>query len=214
MIQKRKPVPVNGRIYAWPQAPLVVICCDGSEPAYMEMARKNGLMPHLEAMIGKGENRRGLSAMPSFTNPNNLSIATGRPPAVHGICGNYLIDPDTGREEMMNDPKWLRAPTIFEGFQKAGAKVAVVTAKDKLRLLLGKGLAFDGTAVCFSSEHADSARIAENGIENVCESLRMPVPDVYSAELSQFVFAAGVMLLREMKPDLLYLSTTDYIQHK
>ena len=103
-------------------------------------------MPNLDRMIGKGENRRGLSAMPSFTNPNNLSIVTGRPPAVHGICGNYLIDPETGREVMMNDPKWLRAPTIFAAFQKAGAKVAVVTAKDKLRLLLGKGLVFDGSA--------------------------------------------------------------------
>jgi phosphonoacetate hydrolase len=214
MIQNRKPVTVNGRTYAWPERPLVVICCDGSEPAYIETARAKGLMPRLQGIISKGENRRGLSAMPSFTNPNNLSIVTGRPPAVHGICGNYLIDPDTGREEMMNDPRWLRAPTIFAAFQKAGAKVAVVTAKDKLRLLLGKGLVFDRTAVCFSAERADAARIEENGIENVADGLRMPVPDVYSAELSEFVFAAGVKLLREMKPDLMYLSTTDYIQHK
>ena len=79
---------------------------------------------------------------------------------------------------------------------------------------LGKGLVFDGTAVCFSSERGDHVRIAENGIENVCESLKMPVPDVYSAELSEFVFAAGVMLLKNMRPDIMYLSTTDYIQHK
>jgi phosphonoacetate hydrolase len=214
MIQKRKPVPVNGRIYAWPQASLVVICCDGSEPSYMEMARKKGLMPHLEAMIGKGENRRGLSAMPSFTNPNNLSIATGQPPAIHGICGNYLIDPESGREVMMNDPKWLRAPTIFAAFQEAGAKVAVVTAKDKLRLLLGKGLVFDGSAICFSSEKADKATLAENGIADARKLAGMKVPDVYSAELSEFVFAAGVALLKSMRPDLMYLSTTDYIQHK
>src|SRR6476620_6028932 len=99
-----KTVTVNGRSYNWPQAPLVVICCDGSEPAYMEIAREKGLMRNLDRIIAKGENRRGLSAMPSFTNPNNLSIVTGRPPSVHGICGNYLINPDTGREEMMNDP--------------------------------------------------------------------------------------------------------------
>lgn len=214
MIQKRKSVSVNGRTYAWPQTPLVVICCDGSEPAYMEMARKKGLMPHLEAMIGKGESRLGLSAMPSFTNPNNLSIVTGRPPEVHGICGNYLIDPESGREVMMNDPRWLRAPTIFAAFQQAGAKVAVVTAKDKLRLLLGKGLVFDGSAICFSSEKADKARLAENGIEDARKLTGMKVPDVYSAELSEFVFAAGVSLLKNMRPDLMYLSTTDYIQHK
>jgi phosphonoacetate hydrolase len=214
MRNNRKPVTVNGRTYAWPQAPLVVICCDGSEPAYMDIALSRGLMPCLERIIAKGEDRRGLSAMPSFTNPNNLSIATGRPPSVHGICGNYLIDPDAGVETMMNDPKWLRAPTIFEAFQKAGAKVAVVTAKDKLMLLLGKGLVFDGTAVCFSAERENQAGISENGIENIGESLKMRTPDVYSAELSEFVFAAGVMLLKNMRPDLMYLSTTDYIQHK
>ena len=114
----------------------------------------------------------------------------------------------------MNDPKWLRAPTIFEKFQKAGAKIAVVTAKDKLRLLLGKGLFFDGTAIAFSSEHADKATLKDNGIEGVCDMVGMAVPEVYSAELSEFVFAAGVKLLASMKPDLMYLSTTDYVQHK
>lgn len=209
-----KSVSVNGRDYAWPQAPLVVICCDGSEPDYMEMAMADGLMPNLKKMIAKGESTRGLCVIPSFTNPNNLSIVTGAPPAVHGICGNYLIDPVTGLETMMNDPKWLRAPTIFEKFQKAGAKIAMITAKDKLRLLLGKGLVFDGTAVAFSSEHADKAILKDNGIEGVCDMVGMAVPEVYSAELSEFVFAAGVKLLASMKPDLMYLSTTDYVQHK
>jgi phosphonoacetate hydrolase len=209
-----KTVSVNGRSYSWPSAPLVVICCDGSEPDYMEVAMQAGLMPNLKRMIAKGENLRGHSVIPSFTNPNNLSIVTGRPPSVHGICGNYLIDPATGKETMMNDPKWLRAPTIFEAFQKQGARIAMVTAKDKLRLLLGKGLVFDGSAVAFSSEKADKVNLAENGIADVCSLVGMDVPDVYSAELSEFVFAAGVKLLAGMRPDLMYLSTTDYVQHK
>ena len=214
MTGKAKSVSVNGRAYAWPKAPLVVICCDGSEPDYMEIAVAEGLMPNLKAMIAKGENRRGACVIPSFTNPNNLSIVTGAPPAIHGISGNYLLDPVTGLETMMNDPKWLRAPTIFETFQKAGARIAVITAKDKLRLLLGKGLVFDGTAVAFSSEHADRATQKDNGIAGVCETVGMAVPEVYSAELSEFVFAAGVKLLASFKPDLMYLSTTDYVQHK
>ena len=207
-------VEVNGRVYHWPKAPLVVICCDGSEPAYMEIAMAEGLMPNLKTMIAKGENRRGLSVIPSFTNPNNMSIVTGRTPDVHGICGNYLIDPATGLETMMNDPKWLRAPTIFEAFQKAGAKICVVTAKDKLRLLLSKGLNFDGTAVAFSSEKADQATLANNGITDVLQFVGKLLPEVYSADLSEFVFAAGVKLLARDKPDLMYLSTTDYVQHK
>jgi phosphonoacetate hydrolase len=209
-----KTVDVNGRTYRWPKKPLVVICCDGSEPDYMEIAMHEGLMPQLKGMIARGVNTRGLSVIPSFTNPNNLSIVTGVPPAVHGICGNYLIDPATGLETMMNDPKWLRAPTIFEKFQDAGAKIAVVTAKDKLRLLLGKGLKFDGSAIAFSSEKADKVALADNGIADICAIVGMDVPDVYSAELSEFVFAAGVKLLGSMKPDLMYLSTTDYVQHK
>ncbi len=210
-----KIIHVNGRDYHWPKNPLVVICCDGSEPDYMETAMADGLMPNLQRIVGKGENLRGASVIPSFTNPNNLSIVTGRPPAVHGICGNYLLDPETGDEVMMNDPRFLRAPTIFAAFQEAGACVAVITAKDKLRLLLGNGLDFsNGTAVSFSSEKADQCTSATHGIENVLDMVGMPVPDVYSAELSQFVFAAGVKLLESHRPDLMYLSTTDYVQHK
>jgi phosphonoacetate hydrolase len=213
----KKPVQsivVENRAYAFPERPLVVVCCDGSEPDYMETAMAHGLMPNLVRMIAGGEDLRGLCAMPSFTNPNNLSIATGQPPAVHGICGNYLIDPETGQETMMNDPRWLRASTIFSTFQRAGARVCVITAKDKLRLLLGHGLVFDGRAMCFSAEKADHANLADNGIENVCAFVGRPVPEVYSADLSEFVFAAGALLLKRNRPDLMYLSTTDYIQHK
>ncbi len=210
-----KIVSVNGRDYAWPAAPLVVICCDGSEPDYMERAMADGIMPNLEKIIAKGENLRAKSVIPSFTNPNNLSIVTGRPPAVHGICGNFLFDRETNEEVLMNDPKFLRAPTIFAAFQKVGASVVVLTAKDKLRLLLGNGLTFDdGTAVCFSAERADQSTLKESGIENVCEMVGMEVPEVYSAELSEFVFAGGVKLMEKMRPDLMYLSTTDYVQHK
>ncbi len=90
-----------------------------------------------------------------------------------------------------------------------------MTAKDKLRALLGAGLKFDeDRAICFSSEKADQATLAENGIDDASAWLGRPVPDVYSGDLSEFVFAAGVKLLKTWAPDLMYLSTTDYIQHK
>ena len=47
-----------------------------------------------------------------------------------------------------------------------------------------------------------------------CGFVGLPLPDVYSAGLSEFVFAAGVRLMAAERPDLMYLSTTDYIQHK
>lgn len=210
----RTPVIANNRAYARPKVPAIAICLDGCEPEYLDVAIAAGLMPNLKRMRETGTNRLARSVIPSFTNPNNLSIATGRPPAVHGICGNYLYEPETGDEVMMNDPRFLRAPTVFKAFQDAGCKVAVVTAKDKLRGLLGHGLEFDGTAVCFSSEKADTTTKSGNGIDNASKWLGRPVPEVYSAELSEFVFAAGVKLLGEMRPDVMYLTTTDYVQHK
>ena len=152
--------------------------------------------------------------VPSFTNPNNLSIVTGVPPSVHGICGNYLFDVESGTEVMMNDPKWLRVPTILAALNRAGKTCAVVTAKDKLRQLLGKGMAIGPTGICFSSEQADRCTLADNGITGVLDLVGQPLPDVYSAALSEFVFAAGVQLMHTRRPDVMYLSTTDYIQHK
>ena len=211
----RAPLTVNERAYPWPKVPAIAICLDGCEPEYLDVAIAAGKMPTLKRIRETGTDRLAHSVIPSFTNPNNLSIATGRPPAVHGICGNYLYDPETGEEVMMNDVRFLRAPTVFSAFHAAGAKVAVVTAKDKLRALLGAGLTYgDGRAVCFSSERSAETTEAENGIENASAWLGRPVPEVYSAELSEFVFAAGVKLLREMRPDVMYLTTTDYIQHK
>ncbi len=208
-------ISVNGRDYAWPKVTTVVVCIDGSEPEYIERAIADGIMPNMARILEKGADLRSASAMPSFTNPNNLSIVTGRPPAVHGIAGNFFLERETGEKVMMNDPKFLRAPTIFSAFQKEGAKIAVITAKDKLRKLLGHGLVIgEGQAICFSSEKADEVSLDENGIEKVLDLVGQPLPEVYSAELSGFVMAAGVKLVDLAKPDLMYLSTTDYIQHK
>ncbi len=208
-------VPCNGRIYKLPEVPTVVVCLDGSEPGYIEATIAAGRAPFFERMMKEGANLLADSVIPSFTNPNNLSIITGRPPSLHGIAGNFFFDPATGEEVMMNDPKFLRAPTILHAVHDAGAKVAMVTAKDKLRLLLSKGLDYSsGRAIAFSSEKADKATKALNGIDDALGFTGLPLPDVYSAGLSEFVFAAGVKLMAGFRPDLMYLSTTDYIQHK
>ena len=203
-------IEVNGRSYRLPARPSVVVCVDGCEPDYIAQAVAAGHMPWTKRVLAAGSAVIADCVIPSFTNPNNLSIVTGASPAVHGICGNYLYDTESGAEVMMNDPKWLRAPTLLAALADAGCKVAVVTAKDKLRKLLGHRL----RGVCFSAEKADDTTLAEHGIEGVLELVGMPVPSVYSAGLSEFIFAAGVMLMRTRAPDVMYLSTTDYVQHK
>ena len=211
----QNPVTANGRDYPVPKVAAIAICLDGCEPEYLDVAIAKGLMPTLKKMRENGTDKLAHSVIPSFTNPNNLSIATGRPPVVHGICGNYLYEPETGEEVMMNDVRFLRAPTLFQKYYDAGAKVGIVTAKDKLRALLGAGLKFDeDRARCFSAEKSDSTTVSEHGQDTASGWLGMAQPEVYSAELSEFVFAAGVKLLRDWKPDVLYLTTTDYVQHK
>ncbi len=216
MTSAKPVISVNGRDYNWPDKPCVVVCIDGSEPDYIEQAIAAGMMPWMAKIVAeRGSDLRAHCVVPSFTNPNNISIVTGVPPVVHGICGNFYYDKANDREVMMNEPELLRTPTIFKAFQDAGARIAIVTAKDKLRRLLGNELSFgkDG-AICFSSEKSDQVTLAENGIDNVLELVGMEVPSVYSAELSEFIFAAGVKLMESVRPDLMYLSTTDYIQHK
>ena len=203
-------VTVNGRAYQWPDRPLVVVCVDGCEPDYVNQAIEAGCAPWIASLVARGTCLTADCVVPSFTNPNNLSIVTGVPPSVHGICGNYFWDSEAGAEVMMNDAKYLRTGTILAAFANAGAKVAVVTAKDKLRALLGHRL----KGICFSAEKADQATLEENGVGDALALAGMALPSVYSAALSEFVFNAGVALLERERPDIMYLSTTDYVQHK
>ncbi|MGF1704094.1 phosphonoacetate hydrolase [Photobacterium makurazakiensis] len=203
---------INNRQYRLPSQPVVVICIDGNAPEYFEEAIKQGRMPYMASLYQKQLNHISHCVIPSFTNPNNMSIITGTPPAEHGICGNFYFN---GTEDvMMTNPELLRVPTILSEFHHAGAKVIAITAKDKLRAMLSHGLdCSQKQAICFSSELANQTTLAEHGIDNAEAVIGMETPDVYSPELSEFVFKAGVALLKQEAPDLMYLTTTDFIQH-
>jgi phosphonoacetate hydrolase len=177
---------VNGRLYRVPERPSVLICLDGSDPAYLE----EPLPPLLASWKKNGTWLTAKCAMPSFTNPNNVSIVTGAPPALHGISGNHFYDPATKRDVQMTAREYLRAPTILEALSAQDVRVLSVTAKRKLIDLIAPGRG--GRA--FSAE------------ENGC--------DVYSPEASYFVLDAGIRALEAREADLIYLSTTDYVQHK
>ncbi len=200
-------ITVNGRSYRTRTGPVVGICLDGTDPTYLEAA--SGVMPNLAAMAAKGSCGVAQSVIPSFTNPNNVAIATGVPPNFNGICGNYYYDQVTGAEVMMNDPKYLRCQTIFSAFAEAGVPVAIVTAKDKLRLLLGHGL----KGICFSVEGVHKGMVPDSA-QRVVEEVGRPAPDIYDPEISVYCIEAGVRLLETEKIGLVYLTTTDFVQHK
>jgi phosphonoacetate hydrolase len=204
-------VTVNGRTYQFPQHPTVIVCIDGCAPEYFTHGLARGALPALEHFQKHGVYTIAKAVIPSFTNPNNLSIVTGVPPAVHGISGNFFLDPETGEEVMMNETRFLRTGSILAALSQQGARVVVITAKDKLRLLLGQGL---HKGICFSAEKAHETTQAEHGIEHVNTLVGWDTPEVYSSLLSEFVMEAGLCLYKQHPPDVMYLSLTDYIQHK
>jgi len=207
-------VTVNGTHYRWPDRPLVVVCIDGGDPAYFRRFLSEGAIPYIARFIRQGFSAVADGTMPSFTCPNNMSIITGTPASRHGISGNYYLDTATGKPIVMTGPELLRGDTILSRFAAAGAKVISITAKDKLRKQLGKNLDVSKGNISFSSEFAAKANLKENGIENVLELTGMAQPDMYSMELSLFVLEAGIKLLEQKRPHLMYLSLTDWVQHK
>jgi len=208
------PVTVNGTQYRWPDRPLVVVCIDGGDPAYFRRFLADGAIPNIARFIKQGFSAVAEGTMPSFTCPNNMSIITGTPASKHGISGNYYLDTATGKPIVMTGPELLRGDTIISRFAAAGAKVVSITAKDKLRRQLGKNLDVSKGNISFSSEFASKATLQENGIDQVLELTGMAQPDMYSMELSLFVLEAGIKLLEAKRPDLMYLSLTDWVQHK
>ena len=207
-------VTVNGTHYRWPDKPLVVVCIDGGDPAYFRRFLADGAIPNIARFIKQGFSAVAEGTMPSFTCPNNMSIITGTPASRHGISGNYYLDTATGKPIVMTGPELLRGDTILSRFAAAGARVISITAKDKLRKQLGKNLDVSKGNISFSSEFASKATLQENGIENVLAFTGMAQPDMYSMELSLFVLEAGIRLLEARRPDLMYLSLTDWVQHK
>ena len=203
-------VEVNGRTYAAPRRPTVVMLVDGFDPAYLEHGIANGTLPTMASFKQNGFMEIADCSMPGTTNTNNTSVVTGVPPAVHGINGNYYLDSETGEEIMVTDARRLRCGTIMGALSHVGMKTAVVTAKDKLLQVL----AYEMEGIHFAAEYAAKANLKENGIENVEALVGRPEPDRYAADLSLFTLDAGVKLLSTARPDLMYLSTSDYVQHK
>ena len=209
-------IAVNGRRYRLPKQPVVVVCIDGSEPGYIERAVEAGRAPWFGKVLTQGTNLLADCVVPSFTNPNNLSIVTGQPPAVHGICGNYFLDPDSGQGGDDERPEVPAGRDLVPGLParrlphrrhhrqgqaaRASGQGPGAGRRQGLQLLLGEVRQGDAWP-----------RTASTGVNAL---VGMDVPDVYSAGLSEFVFAAGVKLMERDRPQIMYLSTTDYIQHK
>jgi phosphonoacetate hydrolase len=207
-------IELHGRTYRLPRQPTAIVCVDGFDPEYLERGCADGILPNLSSFVNSGFHGTAKCAMPSLTNPNNVSIITGVPTSIHGIAGNFYLDRATGEEHMVLDDALLRGSTILELMANKGVRIAAITAKDKLRKILNHGLSPSKGAICFSAQAAKSCIEAEHGISDVEKWLGRPTPEQYSGDLSIFVLDAGLKLLQENRADLFYLTLSDYIQHK
>lgn len=172
----------------------IIVCLDGCAPEYLAASRT----PNLDAIAARGFKTIGRAVVPTVTNVNNTSIVTAGFPAYHGITSNYFLDPASGREFYMESSEYLLAETVFRRAGRMGLRSAVLTAKDKLKTLICDG--------------AEVAECAENPSQWLVGRLGPP-PGVFTIEVNHWLFRAAREVLREHKPDMLYLTTTDYVTH-
>ena len=174
--------------------PIIIICIDGFDPEYLEASD----MPNLRDIGRKGFVTTGKSMMPSVTNVNNVSLVTARHPSEHGICSNYRWDRETGEGTYVESAEYIRSRTMFRRADEIGMTSIVVTAKDKLRTLVG----VDAT-MAVSSERAP---------DWIASAVGDP-PEVYSLEVNGWVIDVGNFLMKERPVDIAYLTTTDFAMH-
>jgi phosphonoacetate hydrolase len=83
-------IELNGRRYRKPTRPTAVICVDGCDPEYIWRGIPDGVFPTISSFGTSGYLGTAEAAMPTFTNPNNVSIVTGAPPAIHGDLSSVI----------------------------------------------------------------------------------------------------------------------------
>jgi phosphonoacetate hydrolase len=173
----------------------LLICLDGIGPEYLAASQT----PTLDELGRRGWRALGQGAMPAVTNVNNVSLVTGGPPALHGITANYYFDRVTRKSVYMESADFILAPTIFERAARQGRRSTVVTAKDKLRTLIARG--------------ADEVISAETPPAWIVDAIGAP-PPILSVEVNHWLFHAAEISCRLRPTDLLYLTLTDFAQHK
>ena len=203
-------VSVNGRRYRTPERPTVVICFDGCDPAYIDRGIADGILPTIASFRSNGFYAIADSVVPTFTNPNNASIVTGVPPAVHGISGNYYLDRATGEERMITD---ALADALRHHPRRHGGR----RREDGGRHRQGQAAADAGARArghqlllraCRPGDAGRQRHRRRRGHGRPAAS-----PTSIPADLSLYVLDAGLRLLERKAATLLYLSLSDFVQH-
>ena len=176
---------------------ILILCIDAGSHDYLAASD----LPNLQKLAASGFYRHANAVIPSVTNVNNVSIATGTFPETHGITTNYHVDRTTGKGEFIEDDRFLLVPTLFETAKasKFAEKAALFVTKKKLLRMLASG-----TDIAVAAEAPPDEYIQMAG----------HVEPIYSAEINWWLLRAVRETLRRDDPELVYCSTTDWVQHK
>ncbi len=172
----------------------VIICLDGCSPEYIAKSET----PNLDAIAKSGFHKIGKAVLPTVTNVNNTSIITASFSESHGITSNYLLDPASGQESYMESAEYVLVQTAFRYLANRGMKTCLLTAKDKLKSLIR-----DGATLAESAEKPSDWLVRRVGA----------APGIYTIDVNHWLLRAARDILQNDRPDFLYVSTTDYVNH-
>ena len=115
----------------------------------------------------------------------------------------------------MNSPEFRRCGTLLTAAADAGRKVAFITAKEKLRTVLGDGIVERG-GIVFSSEKVDEAEEETHGVSMMRNrsSANRGRRSTRAMRRSTSSRPARRWSSSGRASDFLYLSLTDFMQHK
>lgn len=176
---------------------VLILCIDAGSHDYLAASN----IPNIRRMAEAGFYQHANGVIPSVTNVNNVSIATGTFPETHGITSNYYVDRKTGQGNYIEDSSFLLAPTLFEIAKKSkfADTTALFVTKQKLLRILESGADIKVAAEVPPTEFIDAVG---------------PVEPIYSIEINLWLLRAVRWTLRQYDPEFVYCSTTDWVQHK
>src|SRR6201998_79811 len=174
--------------------PRLIFMIDGSSCDYLD----SGAAPFMSELFSNGG--RAVSALwPTVTNVNNAAIACAAPPALTGITGNSILDPESGKDRYMDSAQRLTPPTLLQTWSAQGRRTCLLSVKGKTGRLLGAGVDYIVSTEVVPPE--------------IASAIGAP-PSIYTMEVNAWLVRCLEWLLAN-RPDLdtFYVHTTDYPMH-
>ena len=104
-----------------PEPSVILISLDGVRHDYPD----RWPLPALTRLEDEGLRAGRLEPVaPASTFPTHVSLATGAPPAVHGILDNRFFDPERGEFDYSNDASWIQAEPLWVAAERQGVPAA------------------------------------------------------------------------------------------